>query len=187
MCIFEPNWATTFALVTTARHNWSWEEDEDVFTKLPVVFLLPEDPHIEPPPSPKSGEATLLSWAATAVCRVICYPRWAPPWPPLCFAISPIAFGAPECLGCSAPRSRPLGYSAAGFPLSHRRRTCRGRPPPPFVGSTARIRTRGYPFTFSIMAKDLRTGISHLTRVRGLMHQPPWTYSTRFSVENIIQ
>jgi hypothetical protein len=25
--------------------------------KLPIVFLLPEDPHIEPPPSPESGGA----------------------------------------------------------------------------------------------------------------------------------
>jgi hypothetical protein len=39
MRILEPNWAAAFALVATAHRNWSREEDEDVFTKLPIVFL----------------------------------------------------------------------------------------------------------------------------------------------------
>jgi hypothetical protein len=41
------------------------------------------------------------------------------------------------------------------------------------------------------MAEDLRTDNSHLMRVRGLVHRPPWTrstapwtYSTVFSEEN---
>jgi hypothetical protein len=68
-------------------------------------------------PSPKEPPR-----AATAVGRDVCCPRWAPLWSPLHFVVFPITFGAPECPGCRAPVSRPLGYGAAEFPLSCRRR-----------------------------------------------------------------
>jgi hypothetical protein len=57
---------------TIVHHNWSQEEDKDITAKLPIVFLEPVDPHIEPPPSPEPGGAT------TAVRQAVCCPRWAP-------------------------------------------------------------------------------------------------------------
>jgi hypothetical protein len=126
---------------TTAHRNWSREEDEDITAMLPIIFLEPEDPHVEPSLSPEPGEAALPPWATTVTHQVVCCPRWAPPWSPLHFAIFPIAFGALEHPGHRTLVSHPPRNGTAGFPLWRRRRTRQSWPPPPVIGSTARIRS----------------------------------------------
>jgi hypothetical protein len=87
--------------------------------------------------------------------------------PPLCYFS--IAFGAPERPGCRAPVSCPLGYGAAEFPQSCRRRHQPELPWAVHALIDDQDLNVKYPFTFLISAVDLRTDDSHLTRVSGLV------------------
>jgi hypothetical protein len=153
MHILDQNWAATIALAATITRQLppllaaieagrrmrmsSWSVPTSSCSWRTPTLSHHWRPRLEEPP-----------WAATAVHRVICCLRWAPPWSPLCFANFSVAFGAPERPGCHAPTRRPLSYGAIGFPLSRRSRTRQSRPPPSIRRSMAEIRTRGYPFAF---------------------------------------